>query len=147
MAADAHLLTKPRAASKIGINLIKVAALYLVGGISLGIVMGISHDFTLLSVHAHILLLGWATMVITGMVYIVLPACEVSRLAKAHSWALNTGLPVMILGLLLISLGHKLGEKIVGPGAFILLVAVVAFTVNVFLNGGRERRWSRDVNQ
>jgi hypothetical protein len=140
MAANAHALTTPRTTPKIGIHLIRVAALYLVGGVSLGIVMGVSHDFSMLSVHAHILLLGWATMVITGVVYVVLPACEASWLAKAHSWALNTGLPVMILGLILISFGNKLGEKIVGPGAFVLLAAVVAFTANVFLNGTGARR-------
>ena len=54
-------LVRPRSNSKIGINLIKIGVVYLVAGLSLGIVMGISHNFTLSSLHAHVLLLGWVT--------------------------------------------------------------------------------------
>src|SRR5215475_14440938 len=67
--------TMIRRAEKIGTNLIKVAAVYLLVGLTLGIGMGVSHDFRLSSVHAHILLIGWATMVISGVVYVILPNC------------------------------------------------------------------------
>ena len=41
------------------IRFFKVAAVYFVIAIILGIIMGIVHDFTLTSVHAHLNLLGW----------------------------------------------------------------------------------------
>jgi len=47
----------------LGVKWIKMAAIYLVIGILLGIHMGKSHDHTLAPVHAHINLLGWASMV------------------------------------------------------------------------------------
>ncbi len=133
-----------RGASVKGINLIKVGAVYLVAGLSLGVAMGVAHDFTLSSVHAHILLLGWVTMVITGLVYIILPGCEKSWLASVHFWGLNAGLPLMICGLVLLSFNKSIGEKIVAPGAVVSLAAVLAFTINVFLNGLRAPLWSRD---
>jgi hypothetical protein len=44
-----------------------VAALCALGGMALGIVMGISQDFTLAPAHAHLNLLGWVTMAIYGL--------------------------------------------------------------------------------
>jgi hypothetical protein len=125
-----------RRAEKIGTSLIKIAVVYLLVGLSLGIGMGVSHDFRLSSVHAHILLIGWATMVISGVVYVILPKCGNSWLAKVHYWLLNVGLPGMIVGLVLLTFGKETGESIVAPGSFFVLLAVVAFALNVFLNSG-----------
>jgi hypothetical protein len=129
---------RPRSASKIGVKLIRIGVVYLVAGLLLGVAMGISHNFIFSSLHAHILLLGWATMVITGVVYIVLPRCEESWLARIHYWAFNLGLPTMIAGLAALTLGKDMGEKIIAPGAMITLLAVLAFAINVFQNSGRE---------
>lgn len=78
--------TTQRSAREIGINLIKIGVVYLVAGLSLGIIMGISHNFTFSSLHAHVLILGWVTMVISGVVYIILPRCQKSWLARIHYW-------------------------------------------------------------
>ena len=45
-----------------GIIWIKIAVVYLLVGVSLGIYMGASGDHSLHPVHAHINLLGWATL-------------------------------------------------------------------------------------
>jgi hypothetical protein len=123
-------------AEKTGTRLIKIGVIYLLVGLSLGIGMGVSHDFRLSSVHAHILLIGWATMVISGVVYIVQPNCGNSWLAKVHYWLLNVGLPGMVVGLALLSFGKETGERIVAPGSFVVLLSVAAFALNVFLNIG-----------
>jgi hypothetical protein len=44
-----------------------VAAACALGGMALGIVMGISQDFTLAPAHAHLNLLGWVTMALYGL--------------------------------------------------------------------------------
>jgi hypothetical protein len=64
--------------------LIKIAAVYLVAGVTMGIVMGITHEFVLAPVHAHINLLGWATLALMGVVYHVHPAAAETRLAAVH---------------------------------------------------------------
>ena len=43
-------------------RLIRIAAVYLAIGVTMGIVMGITHQFVLAPVHAHINLLGWASL-------------------------------------------------------------------------------------
>ena len=44
-----------------------MAAIAALGGMTMGILMGISQDFTLAPSHAHLNLLGWVTMAIYGL--------------------------------------------------------------------------------
>jgi heme/copper-type cytochrome/quinol oxidase subunit 1 len=82
---------KPR----VGVTLVRISSLYLLVGLVLGLAMAIGKDFSLMSVHSHVLLLGWATLAIAGVVYLVVPRCAGSRLAAAHFWLHNLGLPVI----------------------------------------------------
>ena len=45
-----------------GLSFIKIAVVYLVVGATLGLGMGIAQTFTLAPVHAHLVLLGWASL-------------------------------------------------------------------------------------
>ena len=45
---------------------LKLAVLYLIVGVGLGIAMGATENFTLRPVHAHLNLLGWTTMALGG---------------------------------------------------------------------------------
>jgi len=45
----------------------------------------------------------------------------------------------MILGLVLLSFGKQIGERIVAPGSIAVLFAAVAFALNVFLNGSSRK--------
>ncbi|MBI5083247.1 MAG: cytochrome-c oxidase [Acidobacteria bacterium] len=119
----------------IGIWMLRISAVYMVIGLVLGLAMGISGDFLLSSVHAHLSLLGWTTMSITGFVYVLFPACCRSRLAALHCWGHNIGLPVMMASLTLYTLGHKSAEKAIGAGSTIVLLSLLVFTANLFLNG------------
>ncbi len=46
-----------------------LASVTAVIGVSLGIYMGIAHDFTLTPVHAHVNLLGWVSLCLMGLYY------------------------------------------------------------------------------
>lgn len=61
-----------------------LAAIMLTAGVGLGIRMGIVHDFSLAPVHAHINLVGWASLALFGIVYRLYPAMAESRLAGLH---------------------------------------------------------------
>ena len=61
--------------SKVGVNLVKIASVYMMVGLVNGLIMGLSGDHALATVHSHISLLGWTTMAITGLVYILNPRC------------------------------------------------------------------------
>jgi hypothetical protein len=118
-----------------GVRLIQISAVYMVLGLGLGLLMGVSKDFSLSSVHAHTLLLGWATMAITGVVYLMIPACAKRRLAMLHFWGHNIGLPVMMAGLAFRSYGRNNAEPAIVAGSMLVLFALVLFAVNVLKSG------------
>jgi hypothetical protein len=98
--------------------------------------MAIGKDFSLMSVHSHVLLLGWATLAITGVVYLVLPRCADTRLAAAHFWLHNLGLPVMMASLAAETLGERRVEPLIGVGSILVVVGLGLFTLNVLRNAG-----------
>lgn len=122
----------------VGLALLKVSAVYLLVALVLGLTMAIGEDFTLMSVHSHLGLLGWAAMGLTGVVYLVVPRTGTSRLAVAHFWMHNLGLPVMMGGLVVLHLrGDARAEPVVGVGSTLVVLALATFTVNLFRNGRR----------
>jgi hypothetical protein len=117
--------------SWVGIALVKVASLYLLLGLVLGLTMAVTKDFGLLSVHSHLLLLGWATLALTGILYLVLPRCAGTGLAPAHFWLHNLGLPVMMLSLSAVTLGYPQAEPLIGLGSVLVTLGLGLFTLNV----------------
>jgi hypothetical protein len=118
----------------VGVTLLKIASLYLLVGLALGMAMALRKDFSLVSVHSHALLLGWATLGTTGIVYLVLPRCAGTRLATAHFWLHNIGLPVMMASLAAATLGEPRAEPLVGVGSILVIAALGLFTLNVLRN-------------
>ncbi len=116
----------------LGMNCIKIAVVYMMVGAGLGLTMGISADFALSSVHSHILLLGWATMAICGILYLVLPGCARTRLATIHFWSHNLGLPAMMASLTLKGLGHDAAEPAIGISSTVVFISLLLFAVNLF---------------
>jgi hypothetical protein len=70
--------------NRVDLKFLVLAALMLVVGVGLGIHMGIAHDFLLAPVHAHINLVGWASLALFGIVYRLYPEMAQSRLAGLH---------------------------------------------------------------
>ena len=114
---------------------IQIAVVYLVIGGVMGLYMGITTKFTLTPVHAHVLLAGWLSLAMAGVVYTLYPAAAATRLAKLHFWLHNVGLPIFMAGLaaFLLSGNEKIGPVIAG-GALVLLVGLVLFAANVLMN-------------
>jgi hypothetical protein len=61
-----------------------VASACLIVGVSMGIAMGVAHDFQFAPVHAHLNLLGWASLALFGLTYKAYPMLANSRLALIH---------------------------------------------------------------
>lgn len=123
----------------ISVRLLRISAVYMVLGLVMGLAMGISSNFSLMSVHSHILLLGWLTMAVTGIVYLVIPGCARSRLATLHFWGHNLGLPVMMASLALQAYGQKNIEPMIAAGSILVLVSLLLFAINLFQNGRPDR--------
>lgn len=69
---------------RIDIYFLLLATLLLIVGAGLGIKMGASEDFTLIPVHAHLNLAGWASLALFGLTYRVYPQLAERRLALFH---------------------------------------------------------------
>lgn len=70
--------------NRIDIMFLLLAALSLVTGVSMGVYMAASHDFQLMPVHAHINLVGWASLALFGLIYRAFPELGRNRLARLH---------------------------------------------------------------
>jgi len=117
-----------------GIRFLKIAAVYLAIGVSMGLAMGITQNFALHPVHAHINLLGWATMALAGVIYVLFPDAAKTRLAKIHFWIHNLALPVMMVALSLVLTGHEKALYALEPASTAMVVGLVLFVVNVVVN-------------
>jgi hypothetical protein len=117
-----------------GLRFLKIAVVYLFVGAALGLIMGISQQFTLAPVHARLLLLGWATFALAGLVYHFYPAASATLLARIHFWLHNLGLPVFMVALGMLLTGHESAGPIVGISASVVMIGLTAFVLNVLLN-------------
>ena len=121
--------------SAIGLRWLRIAVVYLMIGIALGIYMGAAEVFTLAPVHAHINLVGFVVAALAGIVYCLSPAAGASRLGSAHFWLHQIGSPLMLVSLALV-LGN--GESAAIPtlvvGEFLVAGGVVCFFLNLLLN-------------
>ncbi|ADU32099.1 hypothetical protein [Evansella cellulosilytica] len=119
-----------------GIKLIKISVIYFVIGVLLGYHMSVATDYSLTPIHVHINLLGWTSMTLAGILYVMFPKAEQSMLGKIHFWTHNIGLPLMMLGLYFTILGI---DSAVVPlmliiGSTLVVLAVLVFAFNVFKN-------------
>ena len=114
------------------VRLIKLAVVYLVIGMTLGIGMGMTHNFLFRSVHAHVNLLGWASLALAALVFHVFPETARTRLATAWFWLYNLSLPIGMIAIALVLNGHKWAEPALIVSQIGIWVAGVMFAINVF---------------
>jgi hypothetical protein len=124
----------PSPFSAAGVIWLKLAVLYLVAGVALGIAMGASQNFTLRPVHAHINLLGWTTLGMAGLIYSMFPQAGESRLARAHFWLMNLSMPVMMVALSMLLLGHAAIGPVLAFSEIVGALGIAAFALNLFVN-------------
>jgi len=118
---------------------ILIAVCYLIVGVSFGIGMAAMQKFEFAPVHAHINLLGWASMALVGLIYDRFPKAGGSRLGVIHFWSFNLLSPVLIAGLIFMFAGHPEMEPVMVVGSLGILASLIVFAVNLFLNAKRTR--------
>ena len=69
---------------RLDIKFLLLAAVALSMGVGMGIYMGIAHDFSLAPVHAHMNLVGWASLALFGITYRLYPQLQQGWAAKLH---------------------------------------------------------------
>ena len=114
-----------------GIRLLQMAVIYFLIGLGFGIYMAMSEDHGQIPVHAHVNLLGWASMAICGIAYEVFPLLQRHWLAPAHFWLHSLGLPIAMIGLFLLMRGQTSMAPVAGIGSIVIAVGVLCFAINV----------------
>lgn len=113
---------------------LRLAVLYLIAGIGLGLFMAASNDHSMKPVHAHLNLLGWVTLTLFGLFYRVVPAAAATTLAKVHFWLYVPAHFVQMVLLALFFRGVVAVEPALGAVSMLVGVAVVLFAIVVWRN-------------
>lgn len=111
---------------------LRLAVLYLVVGVTLGIVMGATQDHSLYPVHAHLNLLGWVSLALFGLFYRAIPAAAGGRLARAHFWIYVPAHLVQMVLLTLLYCGLEAVEPALGLASVLVGLGILCFTVVVW---------------
>ncbi|HZE54015.1 MAG TPA: hypothetical protein VE111_12200 [Bradyrhizobium sp.] len=77
---------------------VAIALLWAVVGMLLGLYMGIAEDQKLLTVHVAMMLSGFVTLALYGMLYRLWPAMKKAPLALAQFWISALGTAGLIVG-------------------------------------------------
>ena len=113
---------------------LRLAVLYLIVGVGLGLYMAASNDHSMFPVHAHLNLLGWVSLALFGMFYRVVPAAAATTLAKLHFWVY---VPAHFLQMVLLAMffrGVTAIEPALGAVSMLVGVAILMFAVVVWKN-------------
>jgi len=115
--------------------------LFVFSGMALGQFMAASNDMLLAPVHAHINLLGWATMALYGTFYALTKDTYSPRLAWVNFALTAAGVIVMIPALILLL---KTGDNakwgpVAGAAGGLAMLGALVFAVSAFRELVRRR--------
>ncbi len=109
------------------------AAICVTIGMGWGIVMAASHNHVMAGAHAHLNLVGWATMALFGVYYTLTPQAAETKLARAHYVLALAGVVLMVPGIALATLQR--GEGLAVAGSVLTAASMLVFLYTVIRNG------------
>ena len=117
---------------------IKISVIYFLIGVLFGLYMHSTIQLQWGATHAHINVVGWLSTAVIGVIYALFPQAGNSKLGVSHFWLHNIGLPILLIGMLIIqpSVGAPgiLIALTVSIGGYALLASIIVFIINVFKN-------------
>lgn len=121
----------------------RAAVIFLLAGITWGMIMGISQDHSAFPAHAHLNLLGWVSLFLMGLYYRLHPEIEAGRLALPQIVLWIAGSAVHPMGMGLVLGGHMFGGPMIGIGSIQLSVSLLLFGWQVFRGETAARKTPR----
>ncbi|WP_040285752.1 hypothetical protein [Sporosarcina koreensis] len=115
---------------------IKLASLYFITGIGLGLFMSATIQLKWAAAHAHVNLVGWLSAAVIGLVYATYPRAGRSVLGTWTFWLYQIGLPFLLASMFMVQIPSTRGfaHVITFSGGGALALGIVLFIVNVFMN-------------
>ncbi len=114
-------------------NFLRLGVLSALVGMTLGVWMGANQDFVLRPVHAHINLLGFASMMLFGLFYRAFPAAGRGWLPVVHFALSVIGFLILMPSLTLMLLQKPLFLPAMIASEIMLVASMFLFVVIVFL--------------
>lgn len=113
-------------------NFLRLGVLSALVGMSLGVWMGANQEFTLRPVHAHINLLGFASMMLFGLFYRAVPEAARGWLPQVHFVLSVLGFLIMMPVLTLMLLERPVFMPLMPVSEVMLVGSMLLFVVIVF---------------
>ena len=110
----------------------RLAVLFVIAGMAMGIGMAMTQDHALMPAHAHLNLLGWVSLFLFGIYYERRPALDASRLAMIQVVLWSLGTVVLTSAVSAIHLGYHAADPIAAIASLIVLAAMIQFAYFVF---------------
>ena len=113
-------------------NFLRLGVLSALIGMALGVWMGANQEFTLRPVHAHVNLLGFASMMLFGLFYRAVPEAARGWLPKAHFVLSVVGFLILMPVLALVLLERPVFMPLMPISEIMLVASMLLFVVIVF---------------
>ena len=113
-------------------NFLRLGVLSALVGMTLGVWMGANQDFVLRPVHAHINLLGFASMMLFGLFYRAFPAAARGWLPMTHFVLSVLGFLILMPSLTLMLLQRPLFLPGMIASEIMLVASMALFVIIVF---------------
>jgi hypothetical protein len=114
-------------------NFLRLGVLSALIGMALGVWMGANEDFVLRPVHAHINLLGFASMMLFGLFYRAFPAAGRGWLPMAHFGLSVLGFLILMPSLALMLLQKPFFLPAMIASEIMLVGSMLLFVIIVFM--------------
>jgi hypothetical protein len=116
---------------RIDLIFLTLAAASLVVGVSMGLYMGLKHDFALTPIHVHVNLVGWTSLALYGLTYRAYPALQRGWVAYAHLAIAGSSGVAFPLGLYL-ALFQEQGA-LLPPAALLWVLGAIVFLARLVM--------------
>jgi hypothetical protein len=110
----------------------RLAVLFVIAGMAMGIGMAASQDHSIMPAHAHLNLLGWVSLFLFGIYYERRPRLDASRIALFQVGLWSLGTVILTIAVAAIHLGYKNADPIAAIASLIVLAAMLLFAYFIF---------------
>jgi hypothetical protein len=110
----------------------RLAVLFVIAGMAMGIGMAASQDHSIMPAHAHLNLLGWVSLFLFGIYYERRPVLNASRMAVLQVVLWSAGTVLLTIAVAAIHLGYTAADPIAAVASLIVLSGMLMFAYFVF---------------
>ncbi|MBB4041177.1 cbb3-type cytochrome oxidase subunit 1 [Microvirga flocculans] len=110
----------------------RLAVLFVIAGMAMGIGMAASQDHAIMPAHAHVNLLGWVSLFLFGIYYERRPILDRNRLALIQVALWSAGTVILTIAVAAIHLGYTAADPIAALASLVVLAAMALFGYFVF---------------